>query len=350
MLLFNTIFSIAAIVLTVKAVAPACGSYVVNSAGEDLSFSSYLFTDFRTIGNNHASATGTKSVVDKNAAAKGKQLTKRNNAAMASYFTNGLQRIWQVQKWERPSSPVPMSNVAENVFIADDPSSDNTGDTMLSITTQRGQNGVQKSGEVASAFRFKYGSIRFQARVTGDSGACGGMFLYRSDTLESDFEFLTQEGPDYVHLTNQPGQKDGYPVPGAHSNITLKTPYDQWNTYRLDWMPGMTRYYINGELAVEKTVNVSPEAMLWMMNMWSDGTVWPGVMAVGGSAKLDVRWLQIAFNKATESFGSSAGSGVACRLQNEMEGQGLVADSVKAAHGGSIAARAAALVGLGSSN
>lgn len=340
-MLLNIILSIASIVLTANAAATTCGSYVLNSAGKDISFSSHLFTDFRTIGNAPAAGPSEKRAISGSGFENENNVVKRDAAAIKSYFSSGLQRIWQVQKWEREGSPVPMNNVLENVFIDYDSTTKAAGDTMLSLITQRGQDGVQKAGELSSSFKFKYGSIRFQARVTGDPGACGGMFLYTSDTLESDFEFLTQEGPNYVHLTNQPGQKNGYPVPGAHSNITLKNPYNQWNTYRLDWMPGMTRYYINGKVVVEKTVNVSPVAMLWMMNIWSDGTVWPGVMRVGDSARLDVRWLQIAYNKADEAFGSPAGSGNACRLQNEMEGQGLVSDSGK---GGSVAARAAAIV------
>lgn len=167
---------------------------------------------------------------------------------------------------------------------------------MLSITTSRGTNGIQTAGELQSVFSLNYGSIRFQSRVTGAPGACAGMFLYKDDTHESDFEFLTRDGSSYVHMTNQPGNENGIPVPGATTNLSLIYPYSEWTNYRLDWSPGMTRYFVNGEIVANKTVNVSPLPMYWMMNMWSDGTSWPGVMAVGNSARLDIRWLQIVYN------------------------------------------------------
>ena len=167
---------------------------------------------------------------------------------------------------------------------------------MLSITTSRGTDGIQTAGELQSVFNLNYGSIRFQSRVTGAPGACAGMFLYRDDTHESDFEFLTRDGSDYVHMTNQPGNKNGLPVPGATTNLSLIYPYSEWTNYRIDWSPGMTRYFVNGEIVANKTVNVSPLPMYWMMNMWSDGTSWPGVMAVGNSARLDIRWVQIVYN------------------------------------------------------
>jgi hypothetical protein len=64
---------------------------------------------------------------------------------------------------------------------------------------------------------------------------------------ESDIEILTAGPRDMVQYTNQPSNdKNGNAQPQATVNGTNPGGRDWtlWNTYRLDWMPKMTSWYV----------------------------------------------------------------------------------------------------------
>lgn len=122
-----------------------------------------------------------------------------------------------------------------------------------------------------------YGSFRFRGKITGDAGSTAGFFTFLSNTEECDTEFLSREGVNSVHYTNQPSAIDGVPVAGATTDFDMFTLLGQtkkrgyppllrsrqagegwngWKTYRTDWKQGVTSFYINGKKALDKTVNV----------------------------------------------------------------------------------------------
>ena len=147
--------------------------------------------------------------------------------------------------------------------------------------------------------------------MTGAAGAVASIFTYTDDSHEVDWEVLTKEGTRSFHATNQPGSDVG-----ATRNVSLpdgpggRGDLGEWNEWRLDWTSGVTEMYFNGVMVDEKVVNVPAVPGAVLVNMWSDGGSWSGVMADGGEAFLDVKAVEMYYN----STSSSAGKGGGCRV------------------------------------
>ena len=82
--------------------------------------------------------------------------------------------------------------------------------------------------------------------------------------------------------------------------------WTDWHTHRIDWLPGITRFYLDGQLVTENKVHVPTKPMFIDVNMWSDGGVWSGAMDVGNSAELHIQWIQAVFNTSGSATGSSS--------------------------------------------
>ena len=101
-----------------NAAGPSCSKYIVESAGNELTFMNYLFQDFRDLSGTSASpkAPGSNNGVAQPAYEAAKSSPKEPSTAMKSYF-QGIPRTWLVSSWSRMSSPVPMKNQPANAFI-----------------------------------------------------------------------------------------------------------------------------------------------------------------------------------------------------------------------------------------
>lgn len=182
----------------------------------------------------------------------------------------------------------------------------------------------------------QYASIRLLARVRGNAGAVAGIFTYYNDTVESDIEILTQDPTSSVEYSNQPTlDAGGDVIPGSNFNTSMAmamagddgeksrttTQHQQWtdwNVYRLDWLPGRSAWYVNGEMAASTKVNVpaADQSMMVVVNMWSDGGAWSGNMSVGDEAELQVQWIEMVFNMpdADDTSSPPRGKGVVCSV------------------------------------
>lgn len=163
----------------------------------------------------------------------------------------------------------------------------------------------------------KYASIRLLARVRGKPGAVAGFFTYYNDTAESDIEILTRDPDTSVEYSNQPTvDADGDILPGSNFNTSMASggsrQWTEWNVYRLDWLPGRSAWYLNGELAASTKVNVPGDESSAIVNMWSDGGSWSGNMSVGDKAELQVQWIEMVFNMPDAKSGP--GKGVVCSV------------------------------------
>ncbi|KAF6781765.1 glycoside hydrolase family 16 protein [Colletotrichum sojae] len=141
------------------------------------------------------------------------------------------------------------------------------------------------SGEVTTNFKISYASVRTVAMLSEPAGVCNGMFFYQSDTQETDIEFLSNRnsasntdaasdagapaGTRYLWLSNQAAskrkQKTTKPVP------LPANPTSSLHEYRLDLVPGMTRFFIDGKQVWNSTDNVPTVAGVWVFNNWADG-------------------------------------------------------------------------------
>lgn len=176
----------------------------------------------------------------------------------------------------------------------------------------------------------KYASIRLLARVRGKPGAVAGIFTYYNDTAESDIEILTRDPDTSVEYSNQPTvDAEGNIFPGSNFNTSMagggSRQWTEWNVYRLDWLPGRSAWYLNGEMAASTKVNVPADESRVIVNMWSDGGFWSGNMSVGDKAELQVQWIEMVFNMPDAKSGR--GKGVACSV-DEVVGTPVRAEGV----------------------
>jgi len=127
-----------------------------------------------------------------------------------------------------------------------------------------------------------------------------GFFTYYSATEESDIEILTRDPTDRIRYSNQLdfNYKTGNDVVGASTDLALPSTFHwtQWLEYRLDWHDGISRWYINDELLLNKTKNVPTHPSGLIVNLWGDGGEWSGNMTVGGQVQLAIEWIEMAFN------------------------------------------------------
>ncbi|KAB8234429.1 glycoside hydrolase family 16 protein [Aspergillus alliaceus] len=142
---------------------------------------------------------------------------------------------------------------------------------------------------------------------TVPKGACVGLFTYQSKTCESDIEILTADPPNVIHYSNQPDYDpvSDTAIPGAGSIVNLSVPWTGWVTHRLDWFPGLSRWYADQGLQVVKGYGVPGMASTVVLNLWSDGGDWTGDLRVGESVFLGVEWIEMAFNVSSSAVGGS---------------------------------------------
>jgi len=273
-----------------------CDCYAISSGSETHFLRNHRFHDFRFFSRSSRTFFQSPPVVTD---------TNSDNAQIQDVLTSrSFQADWSLQDWDKPSgteNPIAMYNSKQNIYVmqssqADLGSPSEDADTYLVFRTQR-QGRFQTSGEMEHRQRnLMYASVRFHARVRGDYGACAGMFLYRDKNTESDIEILTKDNTTTYYYTNQPSTKDGDDIPGAAVVRKDLPPWTEWHTHRLDWMPGITRSYLDGVLVAENRMHV-PHKTMWLdINMWSNGGQWTKVMKEGGSAELQIQWIQLVFN------------------------------------------------------
>jgi len=142
-----------------------------------------------------------------------------------------------------------------------------------------------------------HASLRFRARILGSPGAVAGLFTFVDDTNESDIEILTSDPTTTYRYTNQPAtNKHGDDVPQASKMIGGLPAWNEWRDMRIDWLPGMSRWFLDGSFVAGSTYSVPRKPSGLVLNMWSDGGVWSGNMSVGNSAELQIEWIQVLFN------------------------------------------------------
>jgi hypothetical protein len=171
-----------------------------------------------------------------------------------------------------------------------------------------------------------HASLRFRARVIGSSGAVAGLFTFVDDNNESDIEILTSDAPTTYRFTNQPATKMGEDIPGASRKIDKLLPWDEWRTQRIDWLPGMSRWFIDQKFVAGNTYSVPRKPSGLVLNMWSDGGAWSGNMTVGTSAELQIEWIQVLFNTSGSRDGPGGkrgGGGKSKRWLNDFAEDGF---------------------------
>ena len=150
------------------------------------------------------------------------------------------------------------------------------------------------------------------------------MFFYKSDTQESDIEWLSDPssnsngGTRKIWFTNQDANADGEATHG-----TVAPPEDATTAeheYRLDWTEGRVEWYLDGEKVFETTEDVPSVSGPWVFNNWSNGD--PG-WSHGPPTRdtiATVQYVKMYFNSTSLSEGTfnsqcaAAGRVPACKI------------------------------------
>ncbi|KAH0263183.1 concanavalin A-like lectin/glucanase, partial [Aureobasidium melanogenum] len=116
-----------------------------------------------------------------------------------------------------------------------------------------------------------YASVRTVAKISNVPGTTNAFIFYANDTQEVDFAFLTSD-ISKAWLTNE---QTTYGAP--YTTYSVAAPADAntaWHEYRLDWLPGVSKFYIDGALVQTITDNVPTTPGSWIWNNWSNGNAW----------------------------------------------------------------------------
>ncbi|KAF4551189.1 Hypothetical protein D9617_14g076460 [Elsinoe fawcettii] len=128
------------------------------------------------------------------------------------------------------------------------------------------------SAEIQTAAKdVLYGSVRTVAMASTVAGTTHGFSFYSNDTQEADIAFLTDD-TTVLHLTNE---QTGYGAP--MTSYSISAPSDAtsaWHEYRMDWVPGKTMFYIDGQLIYQINQNVPSTPGFYLWNNWSNGNAW----------------------------------------------------------------------------
>ncbi len=117
-----------------------------------------------------------------------------------------------------------------------------------------------------------HASVRINARVRGDSGAVAGLFTFYNSSQESDIEILTKGNLSTVYYTNHPNtDANGHTISAAGTQSTLPNHGvgSDWNVHRLDWVTGLSRWFVNGDFVANKTYGVPTVPSTIIMNIVS---------------------------------------------------------------------------------
>lgn len=250
-----------------------------------------------------------------------------NANATSAYFSSlGFGNAWDLQSWNNTAlmalnktdindATVPMVNSPNNIYIERDDPRNSQSATHLTLRTVRHAT-FQSAAEIESASQgFQFLSVRMQARTRGRAGAVTAMFTYRPPPTplqtqlvqEADLEILTRDPPAYVQYTNQPSWNSTGDIPQSTRNATLPggMRWTDWADYRMDWTPGSTAWYVNGQLASRITFQAPRDPSQVIFNSWSDGGSWSGNMSVGDQAFLQIRWIDVVYNSTDPGAGKS---------------------------------------------
>lgn len=133
----------------------------------------------------------------------------------------------------------------------------------------------------------------------GNPGAVAGLFLYQSDSCESDIEILTRDPSSRIRYSNQPSvDPAGNVIAASSQDVALPggMVWTGWNEHRVDWVAGRSAWFVNGVKVAGMEYGVPRWPSGLVVNLWGDGGVWSGGMGVGGEAGLEIQWVEMVFN------------------------------------------------------
>lgn len=302
-----------------------CHCYRTNATSANY-FGHHKFFDFRQL-NQYANVPAVKPDPDSAA----------NAAPPSNYFQSSeWTNTWGVQSWNNSQvfqvnnsditgsdASVLMVNSPTNVYIERNSDNQASSQTHLTMRTVRLRD-FQSAAEFETISQgYQYVSVRMYARTKGDPGAVTAMFTYRAGpnnslalVQEADLEIRTLDPPSYVQYTNQPSWNSTGDIPQATRNATLPSGkrWSDWAYYRLDWTPGSSTWYVNGQLMSTISFQAPRDPALIIFNSWSDGGSWSGNMTTHAQAYMQIQWIEMVYNNTDPAFQKSGSCVNVCTI------------------------------------
>jgi hypothetical protein len=311
-----------------------CSCYLTSGPSSSY-FQHHRFWDFRSI-----PADGTNNFTLAPPSLDSPDDLTSASPSSAYLSSSDFVKNWSIQNWTAGTdtySPVSRVNSAQNIYISRNTTQEAEGSTYLTLRTSRTNDFISIAELESNQKNLLHCSIRARLRIisdplsipsTGSSkasepttptirpvpvGAVAGLFTYYSRTSESDIEILTRDPPNTIRYSNQPDYNPGNDsaIPGAstHSTLPSNKIYTEWLNHRIDWFDGLSRWWVDGEMVLEKTINVPRDPSGLILNLWSDGGEWSGGMSVGSEVVLGVEWIEMVFNTSGSIQGPPVPSG-----------------------------------------
>ncbi|KAJ5980680.1 Endo-1-3(4)-beta-glucanase [Penicillium waksmanii] len=255
------------------------------------------------------------------------------------FFETDFDKDWMSQQWDRPGNskaPVDMINSKRNVFFTRNYELEDPHATYLVLRTTRHEH-YTSTAEIETRVRNIYRcSLRVRLRilpasisvaspsnVSNDSswqpsitalnnmpgtvtnsttaliggrphpGACVGIFTYHARNSIPPYRIRYANQPDYDPVTDEM-------IPGASTVADLPVPWTRWSTHRLDWLSSASRWWVDDNIQDSKTYRVPNLQSRLVINLWSDGGVWTGDMALGDSIFLGIEYIELAYNRSSD--------------------------------------------------
>ena len=181
---------------------------------------------------------------------------------------------WDYNHWSAQNNPsfLGLTQMRQSLPQAENGMARIRLDTWLDGKAFSGSEAITKQ-----AWDVNTGGIAFEGRFRYEGtqgGMIAGFFSYqdfppnvnRNVHDEIDYEILTTNLNKISTnvFAHEPGDKTAHP----HS-IAMTGSFADWHTYRMEWLPGMVRWFVDGTLIRTETKHVPTKPQQLHMNFWA---------------------------------------------------------------------------------
>jgi hypothetical protein len=189
-----------------------------------------------------------------------------------------------------------------------DPGQISVGGGLLTIDTEQSGGGWLSGGLSTIPSGQTYGRYEFRARMDEGQGTAGVILLWPSDgrwTDEVDIIETHRGDRSSFAFSNH-----GSPITTEYVNVDVS----DWHTYQLDWVPGLLRLSVDGQVKSEITTDVPDQQMSFGIQgqVMAASDTWFGGAPDGStprSVALEVDFVHISSWNGSYGAGGGASSG-----------------------------------------
>jgi beta-glucanase (GH16 family) len=207
------------------------------------------------------------------------QLTGTSILFQDNFSTNGPldSSNWDFNHWSQVNNPsfLGLTQMRQSLPFAEKGMARIRLDTWLDGNAFSGSEAITKE-----AFELDNGGVAFEGKFRFDStqgGMITGFFTFqdfppnvaRNPHDEIDFEILTsQQAKISTNVFIAAENSKDYPISIPMAEL------GDWHTYRMEWLPGMVRWFVDGNLIRTETEHVPVQPQQLHMNLWGVPTNW----------------------------------------------------------------------------